>query len=187
MTTPTKKKPALFLDRDGVINRDVGFVHKIEDFEFFREIFEICRDFNCLEIPIVVVTNQSGIGRGMFTLDDFMSLNNWMLSEFQKQKVSITKVYFCPSSPNLQFDSRRKPEPGMILEAAQEFDIDLKNSIMIGDKESDMIAATVAGIESRIIIEDCVRDGSTATSSVKNHGELLEVMQEYLFKIKSII
>jgi D-glycero-D-manno-heptose 1,7-bisphosphate phosphatase len=184
MTTPTKK-PALFLDRDGVINRDVGYVHKIEDFEFYREIFEICRSFTRMEIPIVVVTNQSGIGRGIFTLDDFLNLNNWMISEFQKEKIPITKVYFCASAPNSEFDFRRKPDPGMILEAAQDFDIELKNSIMIGDKESDMIAASMAGIENRIIIEDCAQEGSAATGSVKNHGELVGVMREYLLRIKA--
>ena len=185
MTTHTKKKPALFLDRDGVINRDVGYVHKIEAFEFYQEIFEICRIFTRLEIPIVIVTNQSGIGRGIFTLDDYIKLNNWMLSEFQKEQVSITKVYFCESAPNSEFDSRRKPGPGMILEAAQDLDIELKNSIMIGDKESDMIAANVAGIENRVIIEECARDGSAATGSVKNHEELVLVMQEYLLKLKA--
>jgi D-glycero-D-manno-heptose 1,7-bisphosphate phosphatase len=163
----------------------VGYVHKIEDFEFYREIFEICRGFTRMEIPIVVVTNQSGIGRGFFTLDDFLNLNNWMLSEFQKEKISITKVYFCASAPNSEFDFRRKPEPGMILEAAQDFDIELKNSIMIGDNESDMIAASMAGIENRIIIKDCAQDGSAASGSVKNHGELVGVMREYLLRIKA--
>ena len=77
-------KPALFLDRDGVINRDSGFVSKVEDFEFFPEIIEICSISHRLKFPIVIITNQSGIGRGYFTEGDFWDLTRWMIDEFAK-------------------------------------------------------------------------------------------------------
>lgn len=183
MAITTKKKPALFLDRDGVINRDHGYVHKVEDFDFYPEIFEICRDFSKSGIPIVVITNQSGIGRGKFSLDDFVSLNNWMLGEFRKQEVSITKVFFCASAPGQEFDYRRKPEPGMFFEAAKEFDIDLNRSLMIGDKESDMIAACSAEIRNRVILGDYSLTGSAATALVQSHEGLREVVDRFLAEL----
>ena len=165
MAIATKKKPALFLDRDGVINRDHGYVHKVEDFDFYPEIFEICRDFSKSGIPIIVITNQSGIGRGKFSLDDFVSLNNWMLGEFRKQEVSITKVFFCASAPG------------------QEFDIDLNRSLMIGDKESDMIAACSAEIRNRVILGDYSLTGSAATALVQSHEGLREVVDRFLAEL----
>ena len=180
MEIPTARKPALFLDRDGVINRDYGYVHKIEDFHFYSEIFDVCRDFCKAGLPIVIVTNQSGIGRGKFSLEDFMSLNKWMLGEFVKQDVYITKVFFCASPPGREFDYRRKPAPGMFLEAAKEFDIDLSRSMMIGDKESDMIAAQAAEIRDRVILGNYSLNGSAATALVKTHKGLPEVVGRFL-------
>lgn len=145
-------RPALFLDRDGVINIDHAYVCKKEDFEFVDGIFELCRRAKLLGFLICVVTNQAGIGRGYYTEADFLRLTDWMCGAFSDEGVVIDKVYFCPTHPEhgvgeYKVDSPfRKPGPGMILQAAQELDIDLARSILVGDKETDIVAGISAGV-----------------------------------------
>lgn len=136
-------RPALFLDRDGVINVDRGYVGKQEDFEFFPGIFDLCRIAKQNGYLIFVVTNQSGIGRGYYTEQDFVKLNDWMCGVFEEHGVHIDKVYYCPS---VEDSPDRKPSPGMILRAAEEFDIDLARSVLVGDKETDVKAGIAAGV-----------------------------------------
>ena len=139
------KTKAVFLDRDGVINIDKSYVYKIEDFEFVDGIFEKLRDYQKRGYLLIVVTNQSGIGRGYYTEEDFQKLTSYMLSELEKEGIKIAKVYHCNHSPEEGCECR-KPNPGMLLKAKEEFNIDMKNSIMIGDKESDMEACKRAGV-----------------------------------------
>ena len=139
------KNKAVFLDRDGVINIDKNYVYKIEDFEFVDGIFEKLRDYQKRGYLLIVVTNQSGIGRGYYTEEDFQKLTSYMLSELEKEGIKIAKVYHCNHSPEEGCECR-KPNPGMLLKAKEEFNIDMKNSIMIGDKESDMEACKRAGV-----------------------------------------
>ncbi len=146
--TQPKLQKALFLDRDGVINVDHGYVHRKEDFEFMPGLFEVLRS---VQAPIFVVTNQSGIGRGYYTREDFEAVTAHMKSELAKAGIEITEVFFCPHGPEEGCECR-KPEAGMLLEAAKRYNIDLKNSIMVGDKPSDMQAAQKAGIGTRIIV-----------------------------------
>lgn len=148
------KQRALFLDRDGVINIDKGYVYKIADFEFIEGIFDVCQYFQNQGFLIFVVTNQSGIARGYYTEEDFALLTAWMLLQFKEQGIAITKVYHCADHPDITGPSeRRKPNPGMLLEAAKEFEIDLTTSVMIGDKESDREAAKRAGLKQIIKVE----------------------------------
>lgn len=146
------RRPALFLDRDGVINIDHAYVSKQEDFEFVDGIFELCRSAKQLGYLIFVVSNQAGIGRGYYTEQDFLKLSDWMCGVFSAQGVVIDKVYFCPSHPEhgvgeYKMDSPyRKPGPGMILQAAEEFSIDLARSVLVGDKESDIQAGIAGGV-----------------------------------------
>ena len=145
-------RAALFLDRDGVINIDHAYVSRKEDFEFVDGIFELCRSAKQSEFLICVVTNQAGIGRGYYTEKDFLELTDWMCSVFREKGSEIDKVYFCPTHPEYgigeyRTDSHfRKPGPGMILQAAQELGIDLPNSILVGDKETDIQAGIAAGV-----------------------------------------
>lgn len=151
---------ALFLDRDGVINLDHGYVHKPENFDFIPGIFDLCRAALTKKLQIFIVTNQAGIGKGYYTEDDFFALNSWLLNEFAKRRVTITKIYHCPFHkdailPKYKQDSEdRKPKPGMILKANQEFKLDLKNSIMIGDQLTDIEAARNAGIGKKILFNN---------------------------------
>ena len=143
---------ALFLDRDGVINVDYAYVSRIDDFEFIDGIFELCRAAVEKGYLLVVVTNQAGIGRGLYTESDFYTLTDWMKSRFVQENCALTAVYFCPTHPEYgigeyQRESNfRKPNPGMLLQAAIEHDIDMKASIIIGDKLSDMQAGKRSGI-----------------------------------------
>ena len=146
------RQRALFLDRDGVINADHGYVSKQEDFHFIDEIFDLCRAAKQLNYLIIVVTNQAGIGRGYYTESDFLAITDWMCRAFSDESIYIDKVYFCPTHPShgigeYKIDSFfRKPEPGMILHAAEEFDIDLGSSVLVGDKESDITAGLAAKV-----------------------------------------
>lgn len=138
-------KKALFLDRDGVINEDFGYVCEVANFIFKDQIFEAIKGFMSSGFIVIIVTNQSGIGRGYYTLEQFESVSKFMLSEFEKNGVKIAKICFCPHDPEQNCDCR-KPKPKMILDAASEFGIDLANSIMIGDKSSDVLAGENAGV-----------------------------------------
>ncbi len=158
--------PALFLDRDGVINVEKNYVYKIEDFEWIDGIFDICRFFQKKGYKIFVVTNQSGIARGYYSEDDFKKLTSWMEAEFEKQGINITKTYHCPHHPDITGECKcRKPNPGMILKAKDEFDIDLKSSVLIGDKQSDIDAAKNAGIEKRYLFGKDIKNLKEVTDA----------------------
>jgi D-glycero-D-manno-heptose 1,7-bisphosphate phosphatase len=141
----------LFLDRDGVINIDYGYVYKIEDFDFYDGIFDILRYFQKRDYYIFIVTNQSGIARGYYTTKDYKTLTIWMLQKFKQQKININKVVFCPYLTGKRSNCR-KPNRGMIDTILNEFDVDLENSIMIGDKPSDIDMAINVGIQKTIYI-----------------------------------
>lgn len=146
---------ALFLDRDGVINVEKDYLYKIEDFEFIDGIFELCRYYQKLGFIIVVVTNQSGIVRDFYTEEDFDILTSWMLKEFSSNNIDIKKVYYCPHHPEISGEcSCRKPNPGMLLQAAKELNIDLKNSIIIGDKERDIQSGINAGLTTTYLFDE---------------------------------
>lgn len=163
----------LFLDRDGIINVDHGYVHTKEKFKFVDGIFELCRYAQELGYQIIVITNQAGIARGMYSVEDFLTLSKWMKEQFIKEKVIITDVYFCPHHPKKGFAPYkvececRKPKPGMIFEAAKKHNIDLKQSVFIGDKVSDIKAAENAGIHNRIMLTGkYADDGSLAAHRI---------------------
>jgi len=148
---------ALFLDRDGVINEDYGYVYKKEDFKFKEGIFELLKLFK--DYKIFIVTNQSGIARGYYTQDDFHKLMDWVKDEFKKKEIELVDVNFCPHHPDITGVCEcRKPNAGMILDLAKKYNIDLKNSIMIGDKKSDIEAANKAGITKTYLVKDNLFD-----------------------------
>ena len=153
---------ALFLDRDGVVNVEKDYLYKVEDFEFIDGIFDLITYYQQLDYKIFVVTNQSGIARNYYSENDFNNLTQWMISEFLKHNIKIEKVYFCPHHPDISGEcSCRKPKPGMIIEAANSYDIDLEHSIMIGDKERDIEAGLNAGIKETYLFDE----SKTATNS----------------------
>lgn len=160
---------ALFLDRDGIINEDRGYVHRAEDFVFIEPIFELCRRMSQADFRIVVCTNQSGIARGLFEEADFTRLTEWMLDCFRKQGLNITAVYHCPFHPQGLIEEFkresdwRKPSPGMLLEAAREHDLDLSRSVIIGDSARDVQAGLRAGLRCRVQVTEAKAGDAAAT------------------------
>jgi len=140
-------RPALFLDRDGVINEDRNYVHRIEDFRFVEGIFEFILLAQKRGYLPVIVTNQSGIGRGYYGPEEFERLTEWMLERMREAGIRMERaqVFFCPHRPE-EGCACRKPRPGMLLEARDRFGIDMERSWMIGDKPSDIEAARRAGV-----------------------------------------
>jgi len=167
---------ALFLDRDGVINIEKEYLYKVEDFEFIDGIFDTCKYFRDMGYIIIVVTNQSGIARDYYTENDFSILTQWMLQEFSKKHIDIKHVYFCPHHPDIsRICACRKPKAGMLLDAKKDFDLDLSNSILIGDKERDIEAALNAGLQESYLFDELGKvTVSKATKIVKSLNEIWE-------------
>lgn len=161
---------ALFLDRDGVVNVEKDYLYKIEDFEFINGVFDLCRYFTSLGYIIFIVTNQSGIARGYYSEEDFAILSEWMVAKFAEEDIKISQVYHCPHHPKISGEcSCRKPHAGMLLQAQKEFDLDLTNSIIVGDKERDIEAGLNAGLrESYLLDEKNLVTSSKATKIVTN-------------------
>lgn len=181
-------RPALFLDRDGVINIDHAYVCKPDNFEFVEHIFELCRTAKRLGYLIFVVTNQAGIGRGYYTEEDFLKLTDWMCRVFNAQGVVIDKVYFCPFHPehgvgHYKIDSpNRKPAPGMIHQAIQEFDVDVAKSVLVGDKESDIQAGVTSGLGCNLLYDPSGLSDPLATAATAIVNSLFEI-DKFLYPI----
>jgi D-glycero-D-manno-heptose 1,7-bisphosphate phosphatase len=146
-------RAALFLDRDGVINADYGYVHRIEQVTFLPGIFDLARFvFHELKWPIVIATNQAGIGRGYFDDTQFEILMRWICDRFKTEEAPIARVYHCPYHPEHGIGQYRidhpwrKPQPGMFLQAARDLDIALGRSALIGDKMTDIEAGAAADV-----------------------------------------
>lgn len=167
---------ALFLDRDGVINVDHGYVHKKADFDFCEGIFDLVASANLAGYRVLVVTNQAGIARNYYSEDDFRHLTLWMLDQFKSKNCRIDQVYFSPFHPSegrgryLCDHSTRKPRPGMFLKALSDFNLNAADSIMIGDKESDITAAARVGIKKTLLLsqQDVEPRSTQAFAVIKN-------------------
>ena len=142
---------ALFLDRDGIVNVDHGYVYQIEKFEFTEGIFDLLQLFLEEDYLLFIVTNQSGIGRGYYAEEDFQTLTSWMLGEFQKKNIKIEAVHHCNHAPEAKC-ACRKPETGMVDEILSKHSINLKSSWLIGDKQSDIDLAINSKIKNTIAI-----------------------------------
>ncbi len=144
---------ALFLDRDGIINVDKGYIHKKEDVEFVDGIFDLCSLAKERGYHIFVVTNQAGIDRGLYSHFHVDILHGWMKEQFRKRGVEISEMYYCPHHPEFSGPCEcRKPEPGMLLKAMEEYGIDASASVMIGDKSGDVQAGKRAGVGLCILV-----------------------------------
>jgi D-glycero-D-manno-heptose 1,7-bisphosphate phosphatase len=142
----------VFLDRDGVVNIEKNYLYKIEDFEFIEGVFSSLHYLKTLGYKFVIITNQSGIGRGYYTLEQYNILTLWMKEQFKEKGIDILEVYCCPHSPK-QNCNCRKPNIGMIEEASKIVDIDYQNSWLIGDKSSDIQTAINANIQNTIQVK----------------------------------
>lgn len=174
----TGGRRALFLDRDGVINADYGYVHTPERTDWVDGIFDLGRRAQALGLALVVVTNQAGIARGYYTESQFQQYTRWMVERFGEQGIDVLAVYHCPHHPDFGPPCEcRKPEPGMILRAARDHHLDLAQSTLLGDKMSDIQAADSAGIGLRVIlgcdgvdardVPSCIRVGTLKEAAAK--------------------
>ncbi len=149
---------ALFLDRDGVIHKEIGYLFQPEQVQFLPGIFDLCRAAVGLGYKIIIITNQSGIARGLYSEADFHALMVWMVEQFAYHQIKVTGYYFCPHHPDHGTGTYRKecpdrkPQPGMLLQASRDHNIELKRSIFIGDRCSDMQAGKTAGIGKLILL-----------------------------------
>lgn len=153
-----KKNKALFLDRDGVINEDYGYVYEINKFHLVDNIQTLIKQAVISGYKIIIVTNQAGIGRKIFSKNDFLKITEYMKELFLKHNCNIDAVYHCPYHPTegigqyLKNSYDRKPNPGMLLRAQKDFNIDMDRSILIGDKISDIEAGIKALVKTNILL-----------------------------------
>ncbi|MEG6503777.1 D-glycero-alpha-D-manno-heptose-1,7-bisphosphate 7-phosphatase, partial [Desulfovibrio sp. 1214_IL3152] len=135
MTEKTALRRAIFLDRDGTLNRDTGYVHRKEDWQWLPGVPEALKRLRAVGYVLVVVSNQSGIARGMFDHDALKRLEEWINADLAAKNAAIDAWYYCPHLPEITGPCQcRKPEPGLILQAARDLHIDLADSWMIGDR-----------------------------------------------------
>ena len=153
---PSDPRPALFLDRDGVLNEDKGYVHRWEDFSWISGAREAVAAFNKAGWLVFVVTNQSGVGRGYYTEADVLALHGQMATALEELGGHIDAFYYCPDHPDAAEPRYRhpdppdrKPNPGMLLKAISQWPVDLSRSLMVGDKDGDLEAGQRAGVRSR--------------------------------------
>ena len=151
-------KKVIFLDRDGTINVEKSYLHKWEDFEFEKNAIEGLKELKNLGYEFIVVTNQSGIGRGYYTEEDLVTLNNQMTKKLKEFGIEILECFYCPHHPEkgigkYKVDCNcRKPNPGMLLEGIKKYNVDIDNSFMIGDKKGDLEAGKKAGLKSILVL-----------------------------------
>lgn len=176
---------AIFLDRDGVINQDTGYISKRDDFIFIDGAIDAMKLLKEKGYQLVIVTNQSGIARGLFSEEDFIRLTEWMDWSLSDRGVDLDGLYFCPHHPTegngehtKQCDCR-KPAPGMFRDAVDELGIDVTASYMVGDKVSDLKAAQAAGVAHLTLVrtgKEITAEGEALAGAV--YPSLVEFAQE---------
>jgi D-glycero-D-manno-heptose 1,7-bisphosphate phosphatase len=184
-----RHSPGLILDRDGVINVDTGYLHRIEECRFIDGIFDMARMFRDEGFRLAIATNQSGIGRGYFDDADFRRLMDWILARFRDQGVIIEGVYHAPDHPTEGIGRYRrdtpwrKPGAEMLLQAIADLGLDPTSSWAIGDRPGDMIAAARAGIRHRVLLDSTkpgparLADGVWTVPTLAAVGRLLAAAQ----------
>ena len=173
-------KKTIFLDRDGVINKDIGYLHRINEFQFIDGIFETCKHFLKINYQIIIVSNQSGIGRGYYSLEEYNQLTEWMHNQFNKQGIVILDSLYCPHHP-ISNCNCRKPKPGMLLESKIKHNVCIGRSWMIGDKETDIMAAMNAGIKNTILLRShhhSKNKESNATYVIKSVIDSIKIISD---------
>lgn len=184
---PSKNgKPAVFLDRDGVLNEDRGYVHRWEDFSFLPGAIDALRQLQQKGYLLVVITNQSAIARGLCTEADVLALHERMRAFLRERGIELAGIYHCPHHPQGSVSDYaiacacRKPKPGMILRAAQAHGIDLSRSLLVGDKLSDLDAGRAAGIPTLYLVVPPGQDEDLSSlpgvQRVSGLSEVVELM-----------
>jgi len=166
----SKKNKAVFLDRDNTIAKDVPYCSRPEDFELLPGVSEAISTLNKYGYKVVIITNQSGIARGYFTEETLELIHRKMIDELNKQGARIDRIYYCPHHPDENCDCR-KPKPKLIQVAAEDLNIDISQSYMIGDKQIDMKLAENAGCKAGIFISGSI---TNKENNVKSFSEAVD-------------
>ena len=180
----------ILFDRDGVINIEKSYLHKIEDFEYEMGVIEGLKKLKELGYRFLIITNQAGIARGYYTEDDYLKLEKFIMDDLENKGIKIEKTYYCPHHPEgkgiySKECECRKPNVGNFLKAINEFDIDVKRSFMIGDRVTDLIPAEKLGFKTVIVktgygMENVVKLGDYGLKSliVENINEFAELLMK---------
>ncbi len=149
----SEKKKAIFLDRDGVINEEVGYLSNPQDFEFIEGSIEALKILKQKGFLLIVITNQAGIARGFFTDDTLRAIHDKMLNRLKREGIELDDIFFCPHHPDFTGPCDcRKPKPGMILKAKSKYNIDLTKSYMIGDTLNDIQTGNTAKCNTVLVL-----------------------------------
>ena len=171
-------KPALFLDRDGIILEEKGYLYKVKDANFIPGIFTLCRFFKTKGYEIVIITNQSGIARGYYSEEQYDKLNTWMIEKFKKNSIKISGVFHCPHHPDFNGPCDcRKPAPMLVLKAEKILNLNLAKSVFIGDKKCDMDCALNAGVRYKILSKT---GHAISTYDIKSADYVVENLTEIM-------
>ena len=145
------KYDCIFFDRDGTVNHDSGYISSVREFKFFENTFNAFNLFKSISNKFIIVTNQSGISRGLIKENDLIEINAYIMNECAKYSIPLIKIYYCSDHPNYA-SSYRKPGSGMFLKASDEFNLDLSNCLMVGDSISDIQPANNLGMDSMLVL-----------------------------------
>ncbi len=176
-------RKAVFFDRDGVINIDYGYIGCLDNFAFIEGVQEALHALRKMGYLLVLVTNQSGIARGMYTESDFLCINSFMQQSLSLYDAAFDGIYYCPHHPNGQVlkyrvdCSCRKPKSGMFINAAHDLDIDFGKSIMIGDHANDLIAGAKAGIKTLYLVGTHIEEEHKKCAEVQIKKDLADVVR----------
>ena len=185
-----KSVPAIFLDRDGTINVDHGYVHEIDEFEFIEGVIDAMRQLKEMGYALVVVTNQSGIARGKFTEAQFETLTEWMDWSLADRGVDLDGIYYCPHHPQGTIDAYRqtcdcrKPQPGMLTRAAADLDLALDRSFVVGDRWHDLEAGQRVGARTLLVRTGY---GRTEEASPKAHVQPSAIVDNVIDAVSWIL
>ena len=195
-----KKNSAVFLDRDGVINEDVGYLDSLDKLKVIPGAYEAIRLINASGMKAVVISNQAGVAKGLFTEEFVRGTNDCLQKMLRQESAYIDKFYFCPHHPTDGMDPYRricdcrKPAPGMLLQAAEELNIDLKKSYFVGDRFRDMEAAKKAGVRGILVKtgygKELLQDDGPDKATPENKpdfiaADILEAVKWILFQVAS--
>lgn len=168
---------AIFFDRDGVINEDTHYVHKISEFKFKKDIFSVMTHLKKLGYIFFIVTNQSGINRHYFSIEDYTLMTNYMINELSKKDIEITKIYMCPHTP-AENCTCRKPHPTFINDAVNTYNLNVDKCWLIGDKDSDIQCGLNAGLSNLILINENDTPPQSNINVIKTLSEITHIIQK---------
>lgn len=183
-------KRAVFLDRDGTINAERGYILRTEDVELLPTAGESIRTLNGLGFLTIVITNQAALGKDLLTLEELETINQKLWDELQSQQAFYDGLYYCPhTAEDAQKCLCRKPEPGLVFQAAQDFNIDLATSFLIGDKLSDIEAGKRSGCKTVLVLTGRGRQSleNLKTTQDSRPDYICETLQDAVAWIKSMI